>query len=624
MLFVVMLLFNPEKTFAQGQKSGRPYETGLINASSLDSLFRNSFNLFQFLRNDRGIYADAAKFEPPQSHPASVATIGMGMISLCIADAMGWINGQDLCLEILKNITGTRQDFIPDRNNAGYFRHFISLQTGKNAWNSEYSSIDTGILVSGALFCKNYFANNDSIQILADALYLSIDWDKAIADPGRGHIYQKFDYFGKGNNITKPFNEYMIVAWLAKHDFRNNARAAELWDAHYTSPENLPKTVFEGIELLTDFPGNILSGFVIQFAYYLCNYFTTSPEYQQFFKSAMQADKAWWQNNTEEPDYVWGFGAGASPADSGYHADNILDHPKTICSPHVISGFIPADTTAAHDLMNIYNNNLGVYQLPDENATKLLWRFSADDPGWRARDVQGADYSTMLFGLASLPTMLGKEFFVENNDFVFPTAAHSNSPPMITKIPETVLDRGDTLLLQLDSLAVDIDDFKSALIWSVTSSNDSLQILVDSATHIATFTAPNFIGQANLTFIVVDPKGASDTRVVGSLVTTVSGTHDDSRPRPGEFVLYQNFPNPFNISTTISFDLQAAADVRVTLFNSLGKKIRTLFKDSLVAGSYKLLWDGRDDARKIATSGVYFYKIETANLSWVGKMILVK
>ena len=210
-------------------------------------LFRQAFDALHTLRSKTGVYTDAIRFEGDQFHPASIATTGMGLISLCIADTMNWINNADeLVLETLKSMLGLRPGFMPERNCTGWFRHFIEQADGRQAWNSEFSSIDTGILIAGALFCKNYFSNNDSISALADALYLSVDWSSMIGDPDGGDIYRVSDTIGRGSGITLPFNEYMIVANLARNDYRSNQEAINLWEQHYVDPNGLPMAIYQG------------------------------------------------------------------------------------------------------------------------------------------------------------------------------------------------------------------------------------------------------------------------------------------------------------------------------------------------------------------------------------------
>jgi len=93
-----------------------------------------------------------------------------------------------------------------------------------------------------------------------------------------------------------------------------------------------------------------------------------------------------------------------------------------VVSPPIIGGFIPVNPTAKNDLMSLYRANKGVYKLPG-TAYDILWRYSVKDPAWTANEVQGIDYSTMLFGLATLTEHCGKDFFTINNNYKFPVFA---------------------------------------------------------------------------------------------------------------------------------------------------------------------------------------------------------
>ncbi len=388
---------------------------------TLPLLFKNSFKTFELLRNDLGIYRDSKLFAGIDFHPSSVASIGMGLVSLCIADQMGWIDDAEAkVLTTLQAITGQNPGFNPDRNVSGYYRHWIDMQTGARAWNSEYSTIDTGILTCGALFAKTYFCSNAAINELTDQLWSSIDWSKAIANPSTGGIFRTIETNGEGTtgSITLPFNEYMIVAWLAFQQEGNApGRATELWNNFYADPTKLPTSDFNGIPVLTDTPGRFLSSFVIQFPYYLCHYFTEDNGYHNFFNNARRADSLWWNMQGIAQSYEWGLGAGSSNNNIGYHPDAINDNPSRIYSPHIIAGFIPVYEPGGDDLLDLYQSGKSIYSLPNLGQDLILWRKSLNDVTWTANEVQGVDYATMLFGLATLPQFLGTEFFASYNDF---------------------------------------------------------------------------------------------------------------------------------------------------------------------------------------------------------------
>jgi hypothetical protein len=80
---------------------------------------------------------------------------------------------------------------------------------------------------------------------------------------------------------------------------------------------------------------------------------------------------------------------------------------------------------------------------------------------------------------------------------------------------------------------------------------------------------------------------------------------DEQSITPDKFVLLQNYPNPFNPSTTILFQLPAAAHVQLLIYNMNGQAIRSLMDEPKTPGAHTILWDGTDDLGNAAASGVY-------------------
>ena len=106
----------------------------------------------------------------------------------------------------------------------------------------------------------------------------------------------------------------------------------------------------------------------------------------------------------------------------------------------------------------------------------------------------------------------------------------------------------------------------------------------------------------------------------GNNSSQLTGIHDYSNSRiPDIITLSQNYPNPFNGSTTINYFLAKAADVRINIFDILGRKIETLSEGFQSIGSHRLIWNG--DSRP---SGIYFYRIQAGNFVETKKMLLVK
>jgi subtilisin family serine protease len=95
-------------------------------------------------------------------------------------------------------------------------------------------------------------------------------------------------------------------------------------------------------------------------------------------------------------------------------------------------------------------------------------------------------------------------------------------------------------------------------------------------------------------------------------------------PARGSFVLEQNTPNPFNPSTSIHFSLNHSGLVRLSILDVKGRVVRRLIQSPLPAGPHQIRWNGVDDLGQQVSSGVYLYRLETAEGSATRKMILVK
>jgi choice-of-anchor B domain-containing protein len=100
---------------------------------------------------------------------------------------------------------------------------------------------------------------------------------------------------------------------------------------------------------------------------------------------------------------------------------------------------------------------------------------------------------------------------------------------------------------------------------------------------------------------------------------------EDSNPElPANCALGKNYPNPFNLSTTIPYQIAESGDVQIDIYNMLGQKVRTLLKENVDAGIHEVVWEGRNDFGIFMSSGVYLYRIQAGDFLQVRKMILMK
>jgi glucuronoarabinoxylan endo-1,4-beta-xylanase len=91
---------------------------------------------------------------------------------------------------------------------------------------------------------------------------------------------------------------------------------------------------------------------------------------------------------------------------------------------------------------------------------------------------------------------------------------------------------------------------------------------------------------------------------------------------PAKFELEQNYPNPFASSTAIAYQLKAQSDVRVTIYDILGRVVQESSPGSQAAGRYGILWDGRNAHGQKVAPGVYFYSLKAGTETRVRKMVL--
>ena len=93
---------------------------------------------------------------------------------------------------------------------------------------------------------------------------------------------------------------------------------------------------------------------------------------------------------------------------------------------------------------------------------------------------------------------------------------------------------------------------------------------------------------------------------------------------PLEFALHENYPNPFNPTTTLRFDLPEISDITLTIYNMLGQKVRTFDYQNTSAGYHSVTWDATNDFGQQVGAGVYLYQLQTINFVKTRKMVLLK
>ncbi|MFQ5628879.1 MAG: FlgD immunoglobulin-like domain containing protein, partial [bacterium] len=131
--------------------------------------------------------------------------------------------------------------------------------------------------------------------------------------------------------------------------------------------------------------------------------------------------------------------------------------------------------------------------------------------------------------------------------------------------------------------------------------------------------------QNNAFMIIIDKSvGPRHLKIILGAENFAEEASDGIPLTPLAFVLEQNYPNPFNPSTAISYRLSAISEVDLTIYDQLGRIVRTLVHEQQPAGNYAVTWDGRTERGRQAASGVYLYRLRAGEFVQTRKMLLMR
>lgn len=147
---------------------------------------------------------------------------------------------------------------------------------------------------------------------------------------------------------------------------------------------------------------------------------------------------------------------------------------------------------------------------------------------------------------------------------------------------------------------------------SLTTFPDSLRIRIKATGGVTS-------GVYTVNILGKGPNGTPVHQRSISLTVTPVGLSSNETEVPKDFYLYQNFPNPFNPTTDIRFDIAKAGLVKLSVYDITGKKVADLVNENLNAGKHTVDFNASNLA-----SGVYFYRIETPDFTSIRKMMLIK
>ncbi len=154
--------------------SGRISGLGTADVALLDEVQRRAVLYFVDHSNPAsGLVVDRAAIHgAPSRAPSSVAATGFGLTAWCIADARGWIAPGEAVQRVRLMLRSLVERHAHER---GWFYHFVDAASGQRVWQSEASTVDTALLLQGAVMAREYLRDPE-VTALTDRLYARIDW----------------------------------------------------------------------------------------------------------------------------------------------------------------------------------------------------------------------------------------------------------------------------------------------------------------------------------------------------------------------------------------------------------------------------------------------------------------
>jgi hypothetical protein len=162
--------------------------------------------------------------------------------------------------------------------------------------------------------------------------------------------------------------------------------------------------------------------------------------------------------------------------------------------------------------------------------------------------------------------------------------------------------------------------------WDLYFSSDggdnwvAIQLDIETSRSSYFWTVPENATETGRVQIVQDNTGADYIGESGDfIIQTAAGLDDHQDVSPDSYALFNNFPNPFNPTTAISYRLSAVSNVELSVYNVLGQKIVTLVSENQHAGSHQVEWDASGFA-----SGIYYYQLRAGEFVAVKNMVLLR
>jgi hypothetical protein len=209
---------------------------------------------------------------------SSIAATGFGLTALCIADQRGYMSGADIVARVQTTLNFLLNQ-MPNQN--GFFYHFVDMNSGERAYNSEVSSIDTAILLCGVLTCRQYF-QGQPIADLATQIYQRIDWPWML---NGGSTFSQ-GWTPETGFLTSRWDTYaeMMMLYLLAIGATVNPIPASAWQAFAR-----PSLTYQGLTYITNLSAPL---FIHQYSHAWFDFRNRQDAYANYFNNSITATQA--------------------------------------------------------------------------------------------------------------------------------------------------------------------------------------------------------------------------------------------------------------------------------------------------------------------------------------------
>jgi hypothetical protein len=192
---------------------------------------------------------------------------------------------------------------------------------------------------------------------------------------------------------------------------------------------------------------------------------------------------------------------------------------------------------------------------------------------------------------------------------------------------------GSAIPLLNDYAVTDLETDQMGHLWCTTNGGGLLEIKPDLSYNVYTMantggllpqdTYHHMEYKCGVFWIATQDTGI--IRIGRDDLTASTGVYEEkAESMPTSFTLHTNYPNPFNPSTRITFDLKHNTDVHLAVYDIRGNLVAMLAEGHYSSGRYHLTWDGRDSFGRTMPSGVYLYRLQAGGEVFSRKMMLLK